>query len=228
MEFTLLFMAAGVGSRLGAGRPKQFLPLGDETLLTHSLALAASFPEVTEVVVVGHPDHLEETKALVGSLHLTQETAVVAGGDPRQESVYLGLQACHREGILLHEAARPFVRREDFRAILDDPAPNATYASPVPFTILEGKDEIETVLDRSRLWNVQLPQKFQREPLTEAHRIARERGLLFTDDSSVLYTCMGLPVRILPGRPENLKITTATDFRLAELLWPDWIRGDGR
>ena len=206
--------------------PKQFLPLGDETLLKHSLAIAASFPEVTEVVVVGHPDYMDETLSQVASLHLPQETSVIPGGDPRQESVYLGLQACHREGILLHEAARPFVRRQDFRAILDDPAPNITYASPVPFTVLEGGEEIETVLDRSRLWNVQLPQKFMREPLTEAHRIAKERGLLFTDDSSVLFTCGKLPVRILPGRPDNLKITTATDFRLTEMLWPEWILGD--
>jgi len=226
MEYTLLFMAAGVGSRLGAGTPKQFLPLGEETLLTHSLALAASFPEVTEVVVVGHPDYMEETRAQVESLHLTQEVTIVPGGDPRQESVYLGLKACHREGILLHEAARPFLRRADFRRILDDPAPNITYASPVPFTVLEGTDTIEAVLDRSRLWNVQLPQKFQREPLTEAHRLAKERGLLFTDDSSVLFTCLGVPVKLLPGQAENVKITTAVDFRLAEMLWPEWVRGD--
>ncbi len=151
MEYTLLFMAAGIGSRLGAGRPKQFLPLGNETLLTHSLAIAASFPEVTEIVVVGHPDHLDETRAQAESVCLGKDLTVVAGGDPRQESVYLGLLACHREGILLHEAARPFVRREDFRRILDDPAPNATYASPVPFTILEGAENVEGILDRSRL-----------------------------------------------------------------------------
>lgn len=226
MEYTLLFMAAGVGSRLGAGMPKQFLPLGDETLLTHSLALAASFPEVTEVVVVGHPDWLEETRAQVASLRLDKPVTVVPGGDPRQESVYYGLLACHREGILLHEAARPFLRKADFRAILDDPAPNVTYASPVPFTVLEGEGEIEGVLDRSRLWNVQLPQKFLREPLTEAHRLAREQGLVFTDDSSVLFTCLHTPVKLLPGRAENIKITTPVDFRLAELLWPEWKAGD--
>jgi len=225
-DFTLLFMAAGTGSRLGADRPKQFLPLGEETVLTHSLRLAASFAEVKEVVVVANPDYMEETRRQVESLGLTQPTAIVPGGDLRQDSVRLGLAACHCPMILLHEAARPFVRRADFRRMLDYEDNNCTYASPVPFTVLEGAEHIERLLDRNRLWNVQLPQKFEREALTRAHAIAHEKGLVFTDDSGVLFSCLGISSRIVPGSLDNVKVTTAMDYATALQIWPEWIRGD--
>jgi len=214
MDYTLIDMAAGEGTRMGKGLPKQFLLLGGRPLLFWSLRAAAACPDVNEVIVVANPRYLEETEQVVRDTGLTQPWRIVPGGEVRQDSVRAGLLKASCEAVLLHEAARPFVRAEDFQLLLNESEENATYARRVPFTVLEGGDHLEAVLDRSRLWNIQMPQKFRREVLLGAHEEARRQGRSFTDDSSLFFSMTGLSVKVLEGREENIKVTTPTDLRL--------------
>lgn len=215
-----VLLCGGSGSRMGAGCPKQFLELNGKPVLLYALEALTGFPEIGEIVVVYREGSRNETEAVLAQTDEALPPLVwQAGGTTRQESVFNGVSRCRYPVVLLHEAARPLVTRETVAAVLNHPAEAVTPGAEIPFTVLEKNenDEICAVLKRDRLFNVQLPQKFRTEALRTAHRRAAERGETFTDDSS-LYFAAGYACSVMPGDPQNLKITRPDDLFLAEQI----------
>jgi 2-C-methyl-D-erythritol 4-phosphate cytidylyltransferase len=149
----------------------------------------------------------------------------VAGGADRQESVWQGLQASPRDAawIVVHDAVRPFVAPGLVDAVVGAArrVGAATCGVAVRDTVKRvgkglgvGDEIVEATLDREGLWLVQTPQAFRRALLWEAHDKARRDGYRGTDDA-VLVERLGAPVAMVTGAPENLKITTRLDLRLA-------------
>jgi 2-C-methyl-D-erythritol 4-phosphate cytidylyltransferase len=154
----------------------------------------------------------------------------VDGGPTRSESVANGVGAApEAEIVVVHDAARPLVTPELVSACLDAlrDADAAIAATPVTDTIKEcAEGRVVRTLERSRLWAVQTPQVFRRAALEQA--LAQDDAVVgaATDDASLI-EALGGTVRIVPAPPENLKVTTALDLRVAEMLLRDGLRRGG-
>ena len=228
MRTGMIVLAGGIGRRIGRPVPKQFLLLGGKPLLIHVLEKARSIAEIEQVVITCPADHLEATRELVTNHRMGPKFECVVGGASRQESVYKGLQALEGvDSVVIHEAVRPLVTTEEFRALITSSDENVMYGIPISFTVLRGREYVEGLLDREELVNVQLPQKFDRAKLVAAHEAARRDGTSFTEDASLFHRYAGERVRILPGSERNIKITVPTDVVTAEAIYADVIGRGG-
>jgi 2-C-methyl-D-erythritol 4-phosphate cytidylyltransferase len=223
MHVTAIVPAAGEGRRLHGPARKQFRLLCGVPVLVWTLRALARSGVVDRVVLVVPPG--EEGRCCEAVLAPFQQAvdALVAGGADRQASVAAGLQAAGGDTdlILVHDAARPLVPPETIRAAVACAADHgaALVAVPVSDTIkLVGPDDaVERTLPRGRLWAAQTPQVFRAALLRAAHERAEADGLRATDESALVER-LGHPVRVVPGTPENLKITTPQDLLVAEEL----------
>lgn len=209
-----LIVAAGRGVRAGGGLPKQYRPVGGRPVLAWSAAAFARHPRVAEVRVAIHPDDRALYDAAGAGLDLG---APVHGGATRQDSVRLGLEALATEApdiVLIHDAARAFVSAALIGRVVDAIAPGAGAipALPVTDTLKRGGDLVEATVPRDGLWRAQTPQGFPFAPILAAHRQAQGRAL--TDDAAVAEAA-GLPVAIVAGAEENVKLTAPEDFARA-------------
>ena len=210
-----LIVAAGRGERLGSPQPKALVPLAAKSLLQWSVDALRGVPEVSEIVVALPGDALDAAPA---------GTLAVEGGAVRSESVRLALRAAPAgDPVIVHDAARPLAPAELFaRALaeLEQSGADAVIAAaPVSDTIKEVGEDGRTVartLDRSRLWAVQTPQVFRRSVLERA--LEADDLLTSATDDAWLVEQAGGTVRVVDSPPENIKVTTAVDLRVAEAL----------
>lgn len=219
----LLIAAAGQGARAGGSEPKQFRPIAGVPMLQRAIQPFAAHPRVQQIVVAlpeafakNPPGWLEE---MVG-----ERLRIVAGGKTRAHSVRAALDALDSECriVLVHDAARPFVLRETIDAVIDVAASaGALPAVPVTDTLKRG-DEISNrvveTIDRRGLWRAQTPQGCPRKMLEDAYQAAGlDRLAEFTDESSLL-EASGFPVQLVPDEVANFKVTTESDFFVAEAM----------
>lgn len=231
-----MIAAAGSGQRLGAGGPKAFVSLAGRPLVEWSIEAFRTAPSVRSIVVACPPGHVH---ALGG-----HDLGVVDGGATRAESVSNALEAVDTDLVAIHDAARPLVTLEligDVVATLiaDPDAAGAIAAAPVTDTIKQvaaasdgapgrcnalrlREDQktlhfVERTLERERLWAAQTPQVFRVEALRAALAAEPER-LAEATDEAMMVEAGGGRVLIHPSPPENLKVTTPLDLKLAELL----------
>ncbi len=224
MKTGMIVLAGGIGKRIGQPVPKQFLLLGGNPLIVHVLEKVLPLDRIEEVVITCPATHLDETRDLIANHGFGERFRCIEGGATRQESVYRGLEALDGfESVVIHEAVRPLVTTDEFRALLDAEDPNAMFGIPIPFTVLKGHEYVEDLLERSELVNVQLPQKFDAAQLRQAHDAARRDEAQFTEDASLFFRYANAPVRILAGSERNLKITVPTDLIVAEALYADMV-----
>lgn len=224
MTFGMVVLAGGIGRRIGRPFPKQFLLLGGKPLLVHVLEKARAIPELERVVITCPEAYLDETRELLANHGFDGRFVCIVGGASRQESVYKGLEALPGvDSVIIHEAVRPLVTTDEFRALITSPDENVMYGIPISYTVLRGHDYVEGLLDRDELVNVQLPQKFDRAKLLAAHEAARADGSSFTEDASLFVQHAHERVRILPGSERNVKITVPADIVMAEALYADFL-----
>ncbi|MBI1999879.1 MAG: 2-C-methyl-D-erythritol 4-phosphate cytidylyltransferase [candidate division NC10 bacterium] len=223
MHVTAIVPAAGGGTRIAGTLPKQYLPLAGIPLLTRTLQALRASPRVDRLILVVPPGHEGRCRVEILEPFGLAVDAMVPGGEDRQASVYAGLQRASLDTdlILVHDGARPFISPAVIQAVVVAAAEAgaAVAAIPVTDTIkVAGPDGwlLETP-DRGRLWAAQTPQVFRTALLREAHARALRDGLRSTDDSALVER-LGHPVRLVPGSPENLKITTSADLALADQI----------
>lgn len=223
MHVTAIVPAAGGGTRIAGALPKQYLPLAGIPLLTRTLQALRASPRVDSLILVVLPGHEMRCRAEILEPFGLCVEAMVPGGEDRQASVYAGLQQASADTdlILVHDGARPFITPPVIQAVVAAAAEAgaAVAAIPVTDTIkVAGPDGwlVETP-DRGRLWAAQTPQVFRTALLREAHARALRDGFRSTDDSALVER-LGHPVRLVPGSPENLKITTSADLALADQI----------
>jgi len=214
--------AAGSGSRLDARRPKQFLRVGGVPLVVLTLRVLSGAREVGGIIVAARPEVVETTRRLLERYRIPRLLDVVPGGRERQESVWLALQAIPPSAslVVIHDAVRPFITRELVASVIRTASRHgaATCGLPVVETVKQVRDGlVEATVEREGLWLVQTPQAFHRSLLWEAHEKARSDGFTGTDDA-VLVERLGVPVRMVVGLPENLKITTRADLARARIF----------
>lgn len=220
---SVIIPAAGQGKRFGAGINKAFVSLAGKTILERTVAAFSDLPEVSEIIIVIAPDELDEIKRQVKFYPRQDIIKAVAGGSERQYSVENALAAIRDDAeiVLIHDGARPLISRrvihQVIKAVRDNSA--AIVAVPVKDTIkvVDSGGFVTSTPVRSELWAVQTPQGFKRSLLIQAYKKAREENFLGTDDSSLVER-LGIPVKIVPGEYENIKITTPEDLPIAKMI----------
>ncbi|MER7819236.1 2-C-methyl-D-erythritol 4-phosphate cytidylyltransferase [Streptomyces sp. NPDC096153] len=223
--------AAGRGVRLGPGAPKALRALNGTPMLIHAVRAMAASRAVSLVVVVAPPDGAPEVKNLLDAHALPERTdyLVVPGGDTRQESVRLGLEALPETvgTVLVHDAARPLVPVDTVDAVIAavlDGAPAVVPALPLADTVKEVEprekgtpEPVVATPERARLRAVQTPQGFDRDTLVRAHETVAVSGEGATDDAGMVER-LGAPVVVVPGHEEAFKVTRPLDLVLAEAV----------
>jgi len=219
MSVAALIVAAGRSQRLGGEVPKQYLPLGGVALLRRTVEVFRSSPAIDQVRVVFNPDDQALYEVAVQGLELPPP---VAGGESRQQSVLNGLESLATAApdiVLIHDAARPFVKPAEITDVLKALAASAGAISALPVvdTLKRQKNGglIADTVARDGLWRAQTPQGFRFGDILKAHRAAQGQDL--TDDAAVAEAA-GLAVALVPGDGRNFKITTAADFAQAERM----------
>lgn len=214
--------AAGVGSRMQADRPKQYLKLGDKTILEHTTESLLSHPKIERVVIAISADD-----AYFDSLHLSSKRiTVVEGGKERADSVLNGIASLSENTwALVHDAARPCIEEADITALLDvmhnDDVVGGILASPVRDTMkraLATNDSVEIIAhteERTNLWHALTPQLFPAGLLKQALQDGLEKGANITDEASAMELA-GHKVAMISGSPANIKVTHPADLPLAE------------
>jgi 2-C-methyl-D-erythritol 4-phosphate cytidylyltransferase len=206
---------------MAAELPKQYLALGDRTVLEHSMAALLDSGVAAQVVLALHPDDRHPV-----SCAMLEDGRVsrAYGGARRSDSVLAALQALESRAavddwVLVHDAARPCVVVADIRrlhAAVIDSGIGGILAEPLVDTVKQASAAglVERTLDRSRLWRAQTPQMFRFTELKEALHEAIAAGAVVTDEASAMERA-GFPVQLVEGSAENLKVTRPADLALA-------------
>jgi 2-C-methyl-D-erythritol 4-phosphate cytidylyltransferase len=216
--------AAGAGKRMGAAKPKQYLPLAGSSVIAHALAVLLRHPRIDGVVVVtGAGDlwwrniRIDTAKPLIRTI----------GGEERCHSVLNGLNALAGRAkpddwVLVHDAARPCLQTSDLDLLIEtlegDPV-GGLLATPVRDTLkrADAAGRVQVTVDRRGMWHAMTPQMFRLKMLEAALRRALKHNLLVTDDASAIEAAGWTP-RLVEGRASNIKITRPEDLMLAEFL----------
>lgn len=215
--FSLILLNGGVGSRVAAGQPKQLIRVNHIPAMIYPLVAVDDIDEIDEIVLNYPAGWREAIEKVVVDYAISTPITFVEAGATRQESVSAMLEHCTNAHVVVHETARPLVSRADFEALIADEHDNVSYMLEIPFTVAPvdpATQQVTGALDRDRLRNVQLPQKFVKAALERAHQAAARDNASFTEDAT-LVAASGADVFFIPGSDRNFKITTKTDVRLA-------------
>jgi 2-C-methyl-D-erythritol 4-phosphate cytidylyltransferase/2-C-methyl-D-erythritol 2,4-cyclodiphosphate synthase len=219
MKIGAVVVAAGTGSRAGGEKPKQYQTIGGRPVVWWALKSFCDHPSISHIQPVigsGQTDLFASATA-----DLAVEPPVI-GGETRQESCRLGLEAIARHDVthvLIHDAARPFVSADLISRVI---AGLQKHQSAIPGLAIADTVKkapygtIERTIDRTGLWTVQTPQGFAFEAIRAAHEKARLSGQTSLTDDAAVAELAGLDVAIIPGTAENRKMTTAADLAEAD------------
>lgn len=214
--------AAGQGLRMGTPLQKQFLDLWGKPVLARTLDVFERCAGIDRIILVAPVDRLAFCRDEIIDRYAFQKVRdVIPGGKERQDSVFNGLCAVPTatDLVAIHDGVRPLVSVElieqTILAAYEKGA--AVAAQPARETVKLSEDGATVVrtLDRNRVFLAQTPQTFRRTLIWEAHKQAKERRFYATDDSMLMEE-LGHTVQIVPGIPQNIKITTPADLKLAE------------
>lgn len=221
MHVTAIIAAGGLGERLGADRPKQFLDLAGRPLLERTIDAIAASGLVDDFIVALPPETIDDPPAYL--LNRRPPLRLVPGGRRRQDSVANAVVALDGRTtlVVIHDAARPFVSREVMARTIDAAAATgaAIAAIPVSDTVKHSASDasgvrvIERTLARDRIYLAQTPQAFQRDVLE--HALAGAGEHIEATDESMLVELAGFQVQLVDGDAANVKLTTAADFESA-------------
>jgi 2-C-methyl-D-erythritol 4-phosphate cytidylyltransferase len=223
MKRYIIIVAGGKGARMKSATPKQFIKVNGLPLMMHTIRLFYEFDNTAEIIVVLPGQHFKLWKELCLETIFKIPHQLAEGGPARFHSVKSGLKLVKDDKALvaIHDAVRPFVNREVIERVFTDAEfyGNAIPGIPVNESVRENSGAGNHPVDRSKLVLVQTPQCFKANILLKAYlQNYREE---FTDDASVVESD-GVQIHLVNGNPENIKITTQSDLRIAEALLPNY------
>lgn len=228
MKVFVILPAAGMGTRMAASQPKQFLALGGLPILIHSLRAFAAVPRVSALYVAVREQEMARVQAQIAEYMPGQTQPaihVVCGGDTRQESVanaLAALPAAPDDLVLVHDAVRPLIDSATIDRTLDAVIEHG--AAIVGLPAIDTVKQVErtahgalitSTIPREYVVLAQTPQGFRCDLLRRAFAEAAADGFLGTDEASIVERA-GQPVAVVPGSAANLKITQPGDLALAE------------
>ena len=225
MKTVAIIPAAGSGVRMGTPQAKQFLDLCGKPLLAVTLEgfqVCSSIDGVILVVPSGDMDYCQ--KEIVDRYDLEKVRKVVAGGERRQDSVRLGLEATEGqyEWVLIHDGVRPFIDSSLIEVVV-----KVAQQEGAVITALPAKETVKQVDDngliiktynRKQVYLVQTPQAFRYDDIMAAHQKALLENWDEMTDDALLIEKMGIPVKVVLGSEKNIKVTTPHDLEYVKFL----------
>lgn len=218
----VIIPAAGVGRRMGSATPKQYLLLNDKPVLEHTLNIFMAHDAVSEIVVaVSKEDEYWATLSISNQ----KPVLLAEGGKERSDSVLNGLkyiesQVNDDDWVLVHDAARPCLRKEDLSLLIDSLSTHSVggiLAVPVRDTMKRAVAKtnlINKTVDRDDLWHALTPQMFRYKMLKDALEMALRKNQEITDEASAIELA-GFQPKLIEGHADNIKITRPEDLELA-------------
>ena len=218
-KYVALIPAAGVGARMAAGSPKQYLPINGKPMLRHTLEAFLSSPLISHTYVV-----VSAGDAYIDTILPEQGVTVLrCGGATRMESIRNGLHQlsttlAEHDWVLVHDAARPGLNAGLIERLIRETGEHPVgglLALPVVDTVKRSVADEVTTVPRDSLWLAQTPQMFRHRLLLRALEAATDPNAI-TDDASAV-EALGLAPKLVEGHPRNLKVTLPADIRIAEM-----------
>jgi 2-C-methyl-D-erythritol 4-phosphate cytidylyltransferase len=218
MQYYAIIVAGGIGTRMGSALPKQFLPLAGKPMLYHSINnFVQALPNV-HIVIVMHPSYISHANETLLAFENKIDCTIVAGGNTRYESVQNGFKAINAQAndiVMVHDAARPFVPAE---LILSVCAMAIEKGMAIPVVAIAEsvrmvRDGTNAPFDRSHLRIVQTPQVMKYHIMQKCFMSAYQES--FTDEATVCQN-HGVPISLVPGYENNIKITTPAQYDWAQ------------
>lgn len=225
-KFVVIIPAAGVGKRMQANCPKQYLSLQGKTILEHTVHRLLSHPNIYHIILPlsDNDEYFQETD-LVDNPQVTR----VSGGKERVDSVLNGLLTINHDEypwVLVHDAARPCLTHDDISKLINaciDKQTGGLLAFPVRDTMKQslpsssGQKSVAQTIDRSTLWHALTPQMYKTDRLLKAIKHGQAENFALTDESSAIES-IGEESLLVEGRSDNIKITRPDDLTMAEFI----------
>ena len=212
-NFSLIITAGGTSSRYG-NKNKLLEKINDKTVIEETVSKFIDFDEIDEVIISANSSIIETLQELLNN----PKVKIIEGGNTRQKSVYNALQVVKNDYVLIHDGARPLIRKDTIayvlEAVLDKDAVTVMTKTTDTIKEVDSTGRIIRTIDRSKLYNTQTPQAFKTSIVKDAHEKLKEGN--FTDDCSMLEE-LNIPVYIVNGSYTNIKITIKSDLDFAKL-----------
>ncbi len=221
MQVSAIIAAGGRGRRMNSSISKQFLNIKGHPILYYTLKKFEKMDKIKSIVLVTGADDLDYTREEIIKRYKFKKIRLVEGGKERQDSVYNGLRELSPQTdiVVIHDGVRPFVPVNIIEKSITAAAKYKAVGVAVPvkdtIKVVDKNHTIKNTPDRKTLWAMQTPQSFTYDIIMRAYEIAMRDGFYGTDDT-VLVERLGLPVKIIEGAYENIKITTPEDIVFAE------------
>ncbi len=218
-----VIVAGGTGTRMGADMPKQYLDIHGKPILAWAITPFERSRLIDEIILVVHQDYLAyASQAIVDKYGFKKINKITTAGENRQESVLAGLTACPRttDIVAIHDGVRPIVSNTLIETLFEqvNETRGAIPAIKAKETVKYVNDDMFCkTLPRDNIYLAQTPQVFQFQTIFEIHKKAAEAETDASDDAS-LAERYGLPVKVVEGSYDNIKITTPEDLILAKEL----------
>ena len=219
MLIDVVIVAAGVGKRLGANIPKQYLKINDKTILEHSINAISQCSYLNKIILV-----LSKEDQYFQTLSIANDPKIILayGGKERQDSVLNGLLQVKTEYAMVHDAARPFVTKTDLDNLCTlalKGSIGGILATAVSDTLkLAENMQIKQTVSRTNMYRALTPQLFRTKDLIEALTQASCNKVAITDEASAM-EYLGYKVQIVEGSSSNFKITTIDDYKMAQAMF---------
>jgi len=217
--------AAGSGARMGSAQAKQFAQIDGKPLLAITLNPFQHCQSVDAIILIVPSMDVDYCREeIVGRFRFDKVKKVVPGGKTRQESVRLGLEAAGRDWslVLIHDGVRPIIDIELIEKLIVEARSNRAVITGLPAkeTVKEvnSRKEVVRTYNRKDIWLVQTPQVFRYGDIFKAHQRALHEGWEEATDDSLLIEKLGIPVKIIEGSNNNIKVTTPSDLEMARFL----------
>lgn len=223
MKIAAVVLAAGRGMRLRSKTNKPYLLLNGKPILLYSLEKFDACPQINTIVAVVNEDDVGFLKSEILDKHsFRKEIKLAVGGAHRQDSARAGVRALEADLILIHDGVRPFFSLELVNKLIEAAKQHgaAVPAIKVKDTVrqLDRDGQLEAEFDRERLVLIQTPQCFSYSLLRYALDEATKRLAYFTDEAGAVWAISNIKPVLIEGEEQNIKITTAFDLKLAELI----------
>lgn len=212
-----VLLAAGNGTRMKAGMNKVFLKLFDREIILYTLDALEKSGVIDKIIIVTGKEDIEHCRML--SSGFEKVCCIVPGGSTRQESSFIGVCKAESEYVLIHDGARALVTSDDIMKTADFAMQFGAAAIGAPcvdtMKLCDSEGFVKGTVEREKLFKIFTPQVFKRDDLLKLHKLAKEQNYQVTDDCA-LFEWGGLPVKLVNGSPENIKLTVPEDISIAE------------
>ena len=212
-KFSLIITAGGTSSRYGSTN-KLLEIINDKTVIEETIAKFIDFDEIDEIIISANVSIIPTLQEMFNN----SKIKIIEGGNTRQKSVYNALQVVKNEYVLIHDGARPLIRKDTIayvlEAVVDKNAVTVMTKTTDTIKEVDTDGRIIRTIDRSKLYNTQTPQAFRTDIIKQAHEKLKDGN--FTDDCSMLEE-LNIPVYIVNGSYTNIKITIKSDLDFAKL-----------